>query len=153
MWIFDFIPNFLLSSAANIAIVLGLVGVALMQWQSNKPNSVWSLQQVCIQVISIILLLSGVFIKGIIIGETSLREQLEQAEHRIKLAEDQSQQVNQQLSVEYKDKIKVVKEKFIVYQDKIAEVKQQINKDCIVPSLVIDIHNEAAQNLTTESLK
>ena len=44
------------------------------------------------------------------------------------------------------EKIKVVKEVQVVNRDRIVKQKEYIDKECKVPQIAIDIHNDAAKN-------
>jgi uncharacterized coiled-coil protein SlyX len=97
-------------------------------------------------VISIVLLVAGVYFKGGYSVEMAWRERVAELEAKIAISEQQSKEVNEKIVTVYKDRVKVVKEKQIVVQEKIKTVEVMIDSVCKVTPESIDILNDAAAN-------
>ena len=145
----SFVPDSLLLYIVNAVLVLGAIGTFLTFFILHRVVR-WfpaiAPYHLILQIISIVMLIGGVYLKGGYGVEMEWREKLREAEERVKIAEEQSKQVNTEIVVKYKDRVKVVQENVIVYQDRIKEVEKIINQDCKVAPEAISIHNDAAKN-------
>ena len=97
-----------------------------------------------IQVVSIILLVSGVYFKGGYSVEMNWRNKVAALEAQVAKAEQKSKEVNEKIVTVYKDKVKVVKETQIVVQEKIKTVEVKIDSQCKITADTVDILNQAA---------
>lgn len=156
MWLLSFVPDSFLLWVVNIILIAGAIGTfftffilhRVVRWiPSLAPY------HLILQIISIVLLVGGVYLKGGYGVEMEWREKLRVAEERARIAEEQSKVVNEKIVVQYRDRVKTVQEQVVVYQDKIKEVEKIINQDCKVAPEVIDIHNSAAKNRKMEPSK
>jgi hypothetical protein len=148
----SFVPDSFLYWAVNAVLVAGAIGTfftffilhRLVRWfPAIAPY------HLILQIISIVLLVAGVYFKGGYGVEMEWREKLRAAEERIKIAEQESKEANERVVIEYRDRVKVVKENVIVYRDRIKEVEKVINQECRVAPEAIDIHNAAAKNVNS----
>jgi hypothetical protein len=153
MWMLSFVPDSFLIYIVNAILIAGAIGTFLTFFILHRIVR-WfpaiAPYYLILQIISIVLLVAGVYLKGGYGVEMEWREKLRIAEERVKAAEEQSKIVNEVVVTKYKDRVKTVKEQVIVYQDKIKEVEKIINQDCKVAPEVIDIHNAAAKNKKLE---
>lgn len=156
MWLLSFVPDSFLLWIVNAILIAGAIGTFFTFFILHRVVR-WvpaiAPYHLLLQVISIVLLVGGVYLKGGYGVEMEWREKLRVAEERARLAEEQSKQVNEKIVIQYRDRVKTVQEQVIVYQDKIKEVEKIINQDCKVAPEVIDIHNAAAKNKKLESSK
>ena len=142
-----FIPDTLLTWVVNIVFISGVVGFAasfffgyVVRWlPSIAPY------HLLIQIVSIVLLVCGVYFKGGYSVEMEWRKKVAELEAKIAVAEQQSKDANVKLEETIKEKTKVVKEKQIVIQTKIKEVEKIIDAECKVSPEVIQILNEASK--------
>lgn len=156
MWMLSFIPDSFLLWAVNIVLLIGVVGSLLSFFLLHRIVR-WfpalAPYHLLIQIVSIVLLVAGVYFRGGYDTEASWREKLRVAEERARAAEDQAKVVNEKIVVQYRNRVKTVKENVIVYQDRIKEVEKIINQECKVAPEAIDILNNAAKNKKMESNK
>ena len=146
MWMLAFIPDALLAWAINTILIAGIVGFAasfffgyVVRWlPAIAPY------HLLIQVVSIVLLVSGVYFKGGYSVEMAWRERVAELEAKVAVAEQKSKEANTQIQTVYVDRVKVVKEKQIVIQEKLKTVEVKIDANCKVVPEAIDIVNEAA---------
>jgi len=146
MWMLAFFPDALLAWIINTILVAGIVGFVaslffdyVVRWLPTIAP-----YHLLIQVISIVLLVAGVYFKGGYSVEMAWREKVAELEAKIAISEQQSVVVNEKIVTVYKDRVKVVKETQIVVQEKIKEVEIRIDSECKIAPDAVDILNEAA---------
>ena len=156
MWLLSFVPDSFLLYIVNAILIAGAIGTFLTFFILHRVVR-WfpaiAPYHLILQIISIVLLIGGVYLKGGYGVEMEWREKLRVAEERARLAEEQAKVVNEVVVTKYKDRVKTVKEQVVVYQDKIKEVEKIINQECKVAPEVVDIHNAAAKNKKMEANK
>lgn len=156
MWMLSFVPDALLVYIVNAILFAGAIGTFLTFFILHRIVR-WvpaiAPYHLILQIISIVLLVAGVYLKGGYGVEMEWREKLRIAEDRARAAEEQAKVVNEKIVIQYRDRVKTVKENVIVYQDRIKEVEKIINQECKVAPQVINIHNDAAKNKKAEANK
>ena len=152
----SFVPDSILLWIVNSILIVGAVGSFLTFFILHRVlNKFPTLAPyyLLLQIISAVLLIAGIYFKGGYNVEAEWREKLRVAEEKAKAAEEQAKIVNEKIVIQYRDRVKTVKENVIVYQDKIKEVEKIINQECKVAPEVIDIHNSAVRNKKIEPSK
>ena len=145
----SFLPDSFLIWAINIILLLGVVGTVasiLFKFLIQFLPSVIPFR-LLLQVVSAILLVLGVYLKGGYAVEAEWRARVAELEAKIAVAEQQSKDANVQLQEVMKQKNKVVKEKQIVIQTKIKEVEKRIDAECKVDSEAVKLLNESARSI------
>lgn len=146
MWMLAFIPDAVLAWVINTILIAGVVGFAasfffgfVVRWlPAIAPY------RMIIQIVSIVLLVAGVYFKGGYGVEMAWRARVAEMEAKVKVAEEKSKQANQEIKTVYVDKVKIVKETQVVIQEKIKNVEVKIDAQCKVAPEAIVILNEAA---------
>jgi hypothetical protein len=146
MWMLAFIPDVFLAWAINTVLITGIIGFAasfffgyVVRWlPAIAPY------HLLIQVVSIVLLVAGVYFKGGYSVEMAWRERVAELEAKIAISEQQSKEVNEKIVTVYKDRVKVVKETQVVVQEKIKTVEVKIDSQCKITADTVDILNQAA---------
>ena len=141
-----FIPDAFLAWIINTILVTGIIGFAasfffgyVVRWlPAIAPY------HLLIQVVSIVLLVAGVYFKGGYSVEMEWRNRVAELEAKIAIAEQQSKEVNEKIVTVYKDRVKVVKETQVVVQEKIKTVEVKIDSQCKITADTVDILNQAA---------
>jgi L-cysteine desulfidase len=101
--------------------------------------------------VGIVLLVLGVWLRGGYDVEISWRAKVAEAEARVAIAEQKSQETNTVIEQKIVEKTKVIKGKteyITQYLDREVVKKEEIIKyieQCPVPKEIIDIHNQAAE--------
>lgn len=149
MWLLHFLPDSLLAFFVNGVLILGIVGSTASIFFGFVEKFLPQLipYRMVIQIVSIILLVSGVYFKGGQSAEIQCRERVRELEARVAIAEQQSKDANAALEAKTKEKIQVVREKKIVVQEKIKTVQVKIDSQCKITPETIDILNEAAKGV------
>lgn len=149
MWLLHFFPDSLLAWFVNTVLILGIIGFAASFFFGYVAKYLPQLipYRMIIQIVSIVLLVSGVYFKGGQAAEIQWRERVRELEAKVAVAEQQSKEANEKLSEKVKDKVKIVKETQIVVQEKIKTVQVQIDSQCKITAQSVDILNEAAKGI------
>jgi len=147
MWMLSFIPDAFLAWVVNIVLLAGIIGFAASFFFGYVIRFLPALApyRILVQVVSIILLVAGVYFKGGYSVEMEWREKVAKLEQQVKEAEAKSAVVNQKIVTVYKDRVKVVKETQVVVQEKIKTVEVKIDSQCKITADTIDILNDAAK--------
>jgi hypothetical protein len=149
MWMLSFVPDSFLLYIVNAILIAGAIGTFFTFFILHRVVR-WlpaiAPYHLILQIISIVLLVGGVYLKGGYSVEMDWREKLRIAEERAKAAEEQAKVVNEKIVTVYKDRVKVVTDTKFVIQEKIKEVEKIIDKECKVAPEAVDIHNSAAKN-------
>ena len=141
-----FIPDAFLAWVINTVLIAGVIGFAasfffgyVVRWlPAIAPY------HLLIQIISIVLLVAGVYFKGGYSVEMSWRNRVAELEAQVAKSEQKSKEVNEKIVTVYKDKVKIVKETQVVIQEKIKTVEVKIDSQCKITADTIDILNQAA---------
>jgi len=146
MWMLAFIPDAVLAWVINTILIAGIVGFTASFFFGFVVRYLPSIApyRMIIQIVSIILLVAGVYFKGGYGVEMSWRARVAEMEAKVKIAEEKSKQANEQIKTVYVDKVKIVKETQVVIQEKIKNVEVKIDAQCKVAPEAIVILNEAA---------
>ena len=145
----SFVPDSLLLWIVNTVLIVGAIGSFLSFFVLHKIlNKFPALApyHLLIQIVSIVLLVGGVYLKGGYGVEMAWRERVADLEAKIKVAEAKSEQANIDLAAKQKEKVKVVKEVQVVIKEKIVQVAGKIDAECKVDPEAITIINDAAKN-------
>lgn len=146
MWMLAFIPDAFLAWIINTILITGIIGFAasfffgyVVRWlPAIAPY------HLLIQVVSIVLLVSGVYFKGGYSVEMEWRAKVAELEAKVAIAEQKSKEVNEKIVTVYQDRVKIVKETQVVVQEKIKTVEVKIDSQCKITADTVDILNQAA---------
>lgn len=150
-WMISLIPDSLLIWFINILLVAGVVGTVAGFFIKFIPFI--NQYRFPIQIISIIALVVGVYFKGGYATEMAWRDKVKAAEERAALAEKQAEETNSKIQTKIVERVKIVKDTQYIIQEKIVKERVEIDKDCKVPQVAVDIHNDAAKNRKPEEKK
>lgn len=143
------VPDSFLTWVIHAILVGGAVGTFLSFFLLHRivrwfpALAPWHL---LIQIVSVALLVGGVYFKGGYDTEASWRAKVKEAEAKVALAEEQSEKLNEDLKAEQKKKQKVRVEYYNTVKTQIKEVERQINAECKLDPKVNELINKAAKN-------
>ena len=149
MWMLAWVPDSLLLWIVHAVLIAGIVGSFLSFFLLHRivmwfpALAPWHL---LVQIISITLLVGGVYFKGGYDTEAAWRAKVKEAEAKVAIAEQKSEKLNEDLKVEQKKKQKVRVEYYNTVKTQIKEVEKQINADCKLDPKVNELVNKAAKN-------
>jgi hypothetical protein len=148
MWMLTLVPDSFLFYVVNIILIAGAVGTFLTFFVIHRIVR-WfpaiAPYHLILQIISIVMLVAGVYLKGGYGVEMTWRERAAELEAKVKESEEKAKQVNEKVVVQYRDRVKVVTDTKIVIQEKIKEVEKIVDGQCKVAPEAVVIHNEAAK--------
>ena len=143
MWILQFLPDSLILLATTLLLVLGAV-LTVAGWFAHRLPMIYH-YQLPLKIIGGLLLVLGVYLRGGYAVEHEWRQRVAELEEQLKVAQQQSAQVNTVIQNRVITKTQVIKEKadtLVQFVDR--EVIKEVN-NCPVPQEAIDVHNEAAR--------
>ena len=157
-WMINLLPDAILNWVYWAIIAAGITGV-LAGW-IGKFIPFYGNYVKILQPVGIVLLVLGVWLRGGYDTEMTWRAKVAEAEARVAVAEQKSQETNTVIEQKIVEKTKVIKGKteyITQYLDREVVKKEEIIKyieQCPVPKEIIDIHNQAAgMNKAAEGAK
>jgi hypothetical protein len=144
MWLLNLMPDWFY----HLIVILSILGLIVASVLKFVPFV--STYRLPIQVISVLLLVFGVWMEGGIVNEAKWEARVKELEEKVKIAEEKSTEKNVEIQERVVTQTKVVKEKgrdIIQYIDREVVKKEEIVKfieNCPIPKDIIDAHNAAA---------
>jgi preprotein translocase subunit SecF len=149
MWMMSFVPDDFLLYVINTILIAGAVGSFLTFFALNRILR-WfpaiAPYYLILQIVSAVLLVSGIYFKGGYSVEMAWREKVKEAEAKVAVAEEQSKELNTKLEQERKKKQQVKIEYYNTVKTEIKEVEKVINGKCEIDPKVNELLNKAATN-------
>ena len=147
MWLMSWLPDFILIWAINLILLLGIAGTGVSVMFKSVIRYFPQLipYRTALQVVSIIVLILGVYLRGGYAVESEWRERVKELEAKVAIAEAESKEANANVKEKIVERVKIVYDTKIVVQEKLRDVQVTIDAQCKVHPKVIDILNEAAQ--------
>ena len=144
MWMFNLMPDWFY----HLIVILSILGLIVASVLKFVPFV--STYRLPIQVISVLLLVFGVWMEGGIVNEAKWEARVKELEEKVKIAEEKSTEKNVEIQERVVTQTKVVREKgrdIIQYIDREVVKKEEVVKfieNCPIPKDIIDAHNAAA---------
>lgn len=149
MWMMSWLPDSFLLYIINVVLLVGAVGSFLTFFLLHKLLNKFpalSPYHLLMQIVSAVLLVAGIYLKGGYSVEMSWREKVKEAEAKVAVVEEQSNELNKQLEAERQKKQQVKIEYYNTVKTQIKEVEKVINADCRIDPKVNELINKAATN-------
>lgn len=147
-WFIGWIPDSLLFYAVNILLIVGAVSAFLSFFIIHRIVR-WfpalAPYHLLLQIISAVLLVTGIYFKGGYGVEMQWRERVADLQSQITASEDKAREANAQVVIEYRDRIRTVVETKVVIQEKIKEAETIVDAQCTLAPEAVSIHNDAAK--------
>ena len=103
------------------------------------------------EVIGVVVLAGACYLLGGYGTEMAWRDRVRELEAKVKVAEEQSQQVNTIIETKIVTKVKVIKENVYVNREIIKEVAgKQLDAQCTLPKSTVSLHDSASRNEVPE---
>lgn len=146
MWMLSFLPDAFLVWIINIVLLAGIVGTTVSILFKVAIRWIpWIIPyRTLLQVVSIVLLLAGVYFKGGLAIEQEWRARVKDLEAKVAISEEQSKTANTKIEKVYIDRVKVVKDTQVVIQEKLKTVEVKVDAECKIVPEAINILNDAA---------
>lgn len=142
----SFLPDAFLVWIINIVLLAGIVGTTVSILFKVAIRWIpWIIPyRTLLQVVSIVLLLAGVYFKGGLAIEQEWRARVKDLEAKVAISEEQAKAANTKIEKVYIDRVRVVKDTQVVIQEKLKTVEVKIDSQCKVVPEAINILNDAA---------
>ena len=140
-FLFSFVPDFVF----HLIVFVGIIGVIASSFFSFVPFI--SNYRLAIQVISIVLLVIGVWFEGGLSTQKDWELKVAEVEKKVLIAEAKSAEANVQLIEKIKDNEKLRKERQNATQNIITKVVKQSDSQCTLSNGFIRVHNSASQDI------
>jgi len=142
MFLLNLLPDFVF----HLMVIFGLLGIIASQFFSFIPFI--SSYITPIKIISIILLIVGVWFEGAINNNESWKQKVAELEVKVSNAETLSAETNLKLQENLNEKTKVIYDK---KNETIKEITKYVHDDCRLSNVAVSLHNSSSQNTVPES--
>jgi hypothetical protein len=147
MWLLHLLPDSLLLLIVNLILFTGIILTLISTFifdTIGKYVPMLAPYRTIVRVVSIAILALGVYFKGGYNTEMIWRDRVAKLEAQLKIAEEKSKTINTVIEERVVYETKIIKEKAKEIIKKIDNpIIIQLEKDCPLPTEVVDIHNEA----------
>jgi hypothetical protein len=144
MWILSWLVNFTPDFVYHLMVFVGLIGLLFSFFLNIFPFV--SANKLAIQLISIVLLIVGVWFEGFNSNNKVWEAKVKELNAQIVVAEQKAADANSKIEYVYIDRIKIVKDTQVLTNSTIQKEANVIDKQCSVVSDAIDIMNSSATN-------
>ena len=154
MWILHFLPDSVILWATNILLLTG-VALTIAGFFAHRIPLVWQ-YQLPFKVAGVALLAAGVYFRGGYGVEMAWRERVAEVEAQLKLAQQESEQLNDRLEAAAQKRTQTVRtrtEYITRYIDReIVKYDEKFSKNgiCAIPEEFVKAHNDAARKPETK---
>lgn len=138
MWLLDFIPNWIF----HLCVIISLLALGASYILTFVPFI--STYKTPIQAASVIVLVFGVFMEGVISNNDAWKLKVAEAEKRALVAEAKASEENVKIITKVVEKIKVVRDARYEVGNQISANASAIDSKCVVIPEAINILNQAA---------
>jgi len=145
VWFLSFVPTSFLETLVHMMLLIGIIGYLANIFLKNIPFI--SQYSIPLKIISIVLVVLGIFFEGSLLTEKVWRAKVDELEQKVAVAEAKSNEVNTKIETVYVDRVKTVKEIRYVTQKNIKLNAAQIDKICKIEPNVIDLLNTSARGV------
>lgn len=149
MFILHFLPDAFLAFVVNAVLLTGILSTLLTCFFLKHVVRLIPALAPHIklaQIISVAVLLSGVYFRGGYSSEMAWRERVREVEAKLAQAEAESQAANEKLNNKGQEKVKIIREKGIIIKQYVDREVTKYDNQCVIPSAVVNAHNAAAKN-------
>ena len=145
MWFLSFVPTSFLETLVHMMLLIGIVGYLANIFLKNIPFFIQ--YSIPLSIISIVLIVFGVFFEGSLLTEKVWRSKVEALEQKVAIAEAKSNETNIKIETVYVDRIEKVKEIQYVTRKNIKANAPTIDRVCKIEPNVIDLLNTSARGV------
>ncbi len=144
MWMLHLLPDSVLFWAINIVLIVGIVAMTLGFFVKFLPPI--RHYKLPLQILGMVLLISGVYFKGGYSTEIDWRERVAEMEKKVAAAEEKSRLASSQIETKIVTQIKIIKQNVGTTKIILQKNKQVIDKECTVNDTAFTLYNRAVTN-------
>lgn len=149
MWLLHFVPDAFLLYVVNVTLIVGAIACFLSFFVINRLlrfSPIISGYVNLLQMLSIVILLAGVYFKGSFQTEEEWRGRVAEVEAKVAIAEEQAKTATVVIDHKAEVKIKVIKERGQIVRQYVDREITKYNNTCVIPNEFVNAHNAAAKN-------
>jgi hypothetical protein len=137
MWILNFIPDIVF----HAIVIAGILGMIASFFLGYMPFI--SLYKTPIQIISVIILVFGVWVEGANSNNESWKLKVKELEAKVSQAQIKSNEINTKLVEKIAQNQKIVKDK---QNENSKAIIKYVTDDCRLSNVAVILHNSSSQN-------
>ena len=141
MWILKWLPDWIFYGI----LFIGIIGYVLTYLLKYIPIPTVYMYKTPIQLVSIVLIVIGVFMSGAIYNEEAWIARVKEMEAKVAEAEQKAQEANTAINEKVVTKIQVIKQKADIVMQYIDREVVKYDQTCVIPKEFIKAHNDAAE--------
>jgi hypothetical protein len=148
MWLLHFFPDWLIQFIVHTILVAGVLGCLITFQFANKILLQWpplAAYYKMAQIISVVLLVAGIYFEGGYSAEMQWRERVREVEAKVAQAEQEAKDANKALAKKSKEKVKVIEGKQVIIKQYIDREVAKYNDQCVLPKEFVNAHNQSAE--------
>lgn len=100
-----------------------------------------------LQILSVLLLIVGVYYSGVTANEAKWQEQARKLKNDVLIAEERARSISAKIEYVFLDRIQHVKDVQVVVTEKLRDISVSIDSQCKVSPTAVDLVNSAAKNV------
>ena len=131
----------------NLLIIVGIisiaVGIAMGKVAALRKFVQYRLPGI---LLGAALLLTGVYFKGEANADLKWKIRVAELERDLAVAQGEAKLATAKIEYVFVDKVRTIKDVQVVVQEKIRDVQVEIDSQCVITPVVVDIHNQSAKN-------
>ena len=143
MWILHFLPDSFIVWFCNILLLVGIVAVAA-GFVAHRIAGLWQFQ-LGFKLGGILLLVLGVYFRGVLAVETEWRERVATVEARLAQAEKASADANQTIETKTQQRVTQIRQRMTYVRQYVDREVAKYNDQCVIPKEFVQAHNLAAE--------
>ncbi len=143
IWLLSLLPTAFVGLIIHAILIAGIVGLLLSIFTNLIPQI--QPYSFILRIVSYVLIVVGVFYEGVLYNQKVWEEKVASLEAQIKLSQEKSKTINEEIKTKYVTKVERIKETEYIIQEKIKENKEKIDAQCVVPTEAIEALNDAAK--------
>lgn len=146
MWAFSLIPDSAMAWIINILLISGVLGVVAGFFVKFIPFV--NRYKLPVQIISICILVLGVWLKGGQSERLVWQAKVKELEEKLAQAEEASKKVNTKIVTKVVERVKVVKGQTEVIIKEVPKiVTKEVDAKCEIPVDAVNLYNRAAKGV------
>ena len=143
MWILQFLPDSVILWFTTLLLIAGVAVTAAAFFLKIVPFI--NIYRLPLQILGIVLLVIGVYLRGGYAIEMEWRERVRELEAKVAASEQQSAELNQRLGQEIDKKRAARRELDEAVRKNIEANREAINAECRLNPAAIDAYNQAVK--------
>lgn len=148
MWLLHFLPDTLLAFVVNAVFLIGVAATIITCFLLKylvRLMPALAPHTFVAQIISVAVLLTGVYFKGGYAAEQAWRDRVAEMQAKVAAAEAESKEANTKLEKKIKEKTKIIQGRQVVVKQYIDREVTKYDKGCVIPQSFVKAHNDSAE--------